>query len=60
MERNVDGNLFIYTKACWIESDDDDALDAFKKRKHQFMALDREGQGCIFSRLELCASNGTK
>ena len=31
-------------KACWIESDDAAALDAFKKRKHQFMALDREGR----------------
>lgn len=31
-------------KACWIESDDQQALDAFKKRKHQFMALDREGR----------------
>lgn len=31
-------------KACWIESDDDDALLAFKKRKHQFMAVDREGR----------------
>ena len=31
-------------KACWIESDDPDALAAFKKRKHQFMALDREGR----------------
>ena len=31
-------------KACWIESDDEDALDAFKKRKHQFMALDTEGR----------------
>ncbi len=31
-------------KACWIESDDDDALEAFKRRKHQFMALDREGR----------------
>ncbi|MBQ7042305.1 MAG: peptide chain release factor 3 [Muribaculaceae bacterium] len=31
-------------KACWIESDDDDALVAFKKRKHQFMAIDREGR----------------
>lgn len=29
-------------KACWIESDDIDALNAFKKRKHQFMAIDRE------------------
>ena len=31
-------------KACWIESDDAAALDAFKKRKHQFMALDKEGR----------------
>ncbi len=31
-------------KACWIESDDPQALEAFKKRKHQFMALDREGR----------------
>lgn len=31
-------------KACWIESDDNDALAAFKKRKHQFMALDKEGR----------------
>ncbi len=31
-------------KACWIESDDRDALEAFKKRKHQFMATDREGR----------------
>ena len=31
-------------KACWIESDDDSALEAFKKRKHQFMAVDREGR----------------
>ena len=29
-------------KACWIESDDPEALASFKKRKHQFMALDRE------------------
>ena len=31
-------------KACWVESDDVDALAAFKKRKHQFMALDKEGR----------------
>lgn len=31
-------------KACWIESDDSAALDNFKKRKHQFMATDREGR----------------
>ena len=31
-------------KACWIESDDEAALEAFKKRKHQFMATDKEGR----------------
>ncbi len=31
-------------KACWIESDDAETLAAFKKRKHQFMAIDREGR----------------
>ncbi len=31
-------------KACWIESDDQAALEAFKKRKYQFMATDREGR----------------
>lgn len=35
--------LHLY-KACWIESDDEAALEAFKKRKHQFMALDRDGR----------------
>lgn len=29
-------------KACWIESDDFEALDNFKKRKYQFMAKDKE------------------
>ena len=31
-------------KACWVESDDAEALEAFKRRKHQFMAVDREGR----------------
>ena len=31
-------------KACWIESDDAAQLDAFKKRKYQYMAKDREGR----------------
>ena len=31
-------------KACWIESDDPEALAAFKKRKYQFMAVDKEGR----------------
>ncbi|MDE5822929.1 MAG: peptide chain release factor 3 [Paramuribaculum sp.] len=31
-------------KACWIESSNPVALENFKKRKHQFMALDRDGR----------------
>ena len=31
-------------KACWIESDDPQQLEAFKKRKYQYMAKDREGR----------------
>lgn len=31
-------------KACWIESYDLAELEAFKKRKYQFMAKDREGR----------------
>lgn len=31
-------------KACWIESDDPEALAQFKKRKHQFMATDKDGR----------------
>lgn len=31
-------------KACWIESEDEEELEAFKKRKYQFMARDREGR----------------
>ena len=31
-------------KACWIEADDEKELDAFKKRKYQYMAKDREGR----------------
>ena len=31
-------------KACWIESDDAEELDNFKKRKAQFMAKDKEGR----------------
>lgn len=31
-------------KACWIDSDDAQALEAFKKRKHQFMAVDKDGR----------------
>ena len=31
-------------KACWIESDNQQELDNFKKRKYQYMAKDREGR----------------
>jgi len=31
-------------KACWIESDDAEQLEAFKKRKAQFMVKDKEGR----------------
>ena len=31
-------------KACWIESDDETELEAFKKRKYQYMAKDKEGR----------------
>lgn len=31
-------------KACWIESDNKEQLEMFKKRKHQFMAIDKEGR----------------
>ncbi|MDR0430784.1 MAG: peptide chain release factor 3 [Tannerellaceae bacterium] len=31
-------------KACWIESDNTQMLDNFKKRKSQYMALDKEGR----------------
>ncbi|MGN1213572.1 MAG: peptide chain release factor 3 [Bacteroidaceae bacterium] len=31
-------------KACWIESDDPAELENFKRRKYQYMALDREGR----------------
>ena len=31
-------------KACWIESDDAQELESFKKRKYQFMATDKDGR----------------
>jgi peptide chain release factor 3 len=31
-------------KACWIESDDKAELENFKKRKFQYMALDKDGR----------------
>ena len=31
-------------KACWIESDDAEVMENFKKRKTQYMAFDKEGR----------------
>ncbi len=31
-------------KACWVESDDAAELEAFKKRKYQYMAKDKDGR----------------
>ncbi len=31
-------------KACWVESDDEEELDSFKKRKYQYMAKDKDGR----------------
>ncbi len=31
-------------KACWIDSEDPEELDNFKKRKYQYIAKDREGR----------------
>ena len=31
-------------KACWIESDNAEELDNFKKRKYQYMAVDKDGR----------------
>ncbi len=31
-------------KACWVEGDSEEHLQAFKRRKYQYMALDREGR----------------
>lgn len=31
-------------KACWIESDDTEELDNFKKRKYQYLAKDKDGR----------------
>ena len=31
-------------KACWLECDDPEELAAFRRRKYQYMALDREGR----------------
>ena len=31
-------------KACWIDSDDPQELESFKKRKYQYMAKDKDGR----------------
>ncbi len=42
--RSAVGSRSVCYKACWIESDDAAELEAFKKRKYQYMAKDREGR----------------
>lgn len=44
MPLNVNGEPISLYKACWIESDNKQALENFKKRKAQYMALDKEGR----------------
>ena len=48
-KRTFDVNLFTkkfyyVEQDCWIESDDPEELEAFKKRKYQYMAKDRDGR----------------
>ena len=31
-------------KACWVESDDPEEFELFKRRKYQYMAKDHEGR----------------
>lgn len=31
-------------KACWVESDEQEEMDNFKRRKYQYMAIDKEGR----------------
>ncbi len=31
-------------RACWVESDSEEQMQLFKRRKYQYMALDREGR----------------
>lgn len=33
-----------FYKACWIESDSQEVLDNFKKRKYNYLALDKQGR----------------
>jgi len=39
-------------KACWIEIDDPQALDQFKRRKYQFMAFDKDGRDVFLAESE--------
>jgi peptide chain release factor 3 len=36
-------------KACWIESDSLESLENFKKRKYQYMALDKQGRNVFLA-----------
>ncbi len=38
-----------FSKACWIESDDESELEEFRKRKSRYMALDREGRNVFLA-----------
>lgn len=38
-----------FYKACWFESDDADELEAFKKRKYQYIAADRDGRSVFLA-----------
>ena len=42
--RSVSGNRSALIRTCWIESDNAAALENFKRRKAQYMALDKEGR----------------
>lgn len=36
-------------KACWVESDDPEEMENFKKRKYQYMAIDKEGRNVFLA-----------
>jgi peptide chain release factor 3 len=36
-------------KACWVESDDPEEIENFKKRKYQYMAIDKEGRNVFLA-----------
>jgi len=46
-------------KACWIESDNAAALENFKRRKAQYMALDKEGRDVYLADSSYVFDDGT-